>query len=118
MKVVFIFLVLIVMVSMISAKPLIGSTSCPVPRSMDRIIWYLLRVGGDILSGQSYLVPIAGGRWQSVEQHASRDAHIKVTKRDVCSIATIVVDGVNVFHQAMLGKTKGVVLATTIGRHK
>ncbi|PHT44613.1 hypothetical protein CQW23_13771 [Capsicum baccatum] len=33
MKVVFIFLVLIVMVSMISAKPLIGSTSCPVPRS-------------------------------------------------------------------------------------
>lgn len=55
---------------------------------------------------------------QNVDRHVLRDVHTKVTKKDVCFIATIVVDGANVFHQVMLGKIKDVVLATTIGRHK
>jgi len=33
MKIILIFLVLLITVSVISAKPLIGSTTCPVPRS-------------------------------------------------------------------------------------
>lgn len=46
------------------------------------------------------------------------DVHKKVTKKDVCFIATIVVDGVNVFHQVMLVKIKIVVLAIEIGRNR
>ncbi|KAK4351650.1 hypothetical protein RND71_030963 [Anisodus tanguticus] len=83
MRLLLIFLALLIMASsMLEAKPLIGSTSCP-----------------------------------AVDRHALRDAHLKVTKKDVCFTATIVVIGANVFHQDMLGKIKGVVLATTIGTH-
>ncbi|XP_060174274.1 uncharacterized protein LOC132604935 [Lycium barbarum] len=53
----------------------------------------------------------------NVERHALRDAQLHLTKNLACFIATIVVNGVSVFHQEPLG-IKSVVHATIIGRQR